>query len=117
MDISRRLIGVSAVFSEDGKVRDVDLESLVRRLILFDCYVLHSIRLQEFPGAGCRRVEINPKRRLASLRLRPVLHFQMLHAVEDAVMSDQHSRCSQRLGRDHHVEIPHGFARLLERGA
>src|SRR6476660_5200994 len=49
MDISRRLIGVSAVQSPEGSVTDVDLESLVRRLILFDTYVLHSIRLKEFP--------------------------------------------------------------------
>ena len=58
MEISRRLIGVSAIVSNDGKVTDVDLESMVRRLLLFDSYVLHSIRLQEFPVlarrlAGC----------------------------------------------------------------
>src|SRR5712691_11693623 len=49
MDISRRLIGASAILSPDGKVADVDVEALVRRLILFEGYVLHSIRLQEFP--------------------------------------------------------------------
>jgi len=49
MDINRRLIGVSAVLSPEGKVIDVDLETLVRRLLLFDTYILQSIRLQEFP--------------------------------------------------------------------
>jgi len=48
MDIGRRLIGSSAVFSE-GKVADVDLGGLVRRLLLFDKYILTSVRLQEFP--------------------------------------------------------------------
>jgi hypothetical protein len=49
MDISRRLIGASAVLSAERKVVDVDIEGLVRRLILFDKYVLVSVRLQEFP--------------------------------------------------------------------
>ena len=49
MDISRRLMGNSAVVSPDGKVTDVDIDSLARRLLLFDKYVLTSIRLQEFP--------------------------------------------------------------------
>jgi len=49
MDLSRRLIGVSAVFSPDGKVTDVDINGLVRRLLLFDKYILVTIRLQEFP--------------------------------------------------------------------
>jgi len=48
MDISRRLIGTSAVVS-DGKVADVDINGLVRRLLLFDKYILVSARLQEFP--------------------------------------------------------------------
>jgi hypothetical protein len=49
MDLSRRLIGVSAVSSQDGKITDVDINGLVRRLLLFDKYVLVTIRLQEFP--------------------------------------------------------------------
>ena len=49
MDISRRLIGASAVLSPEHEVIDVDVEGLVRRLILFDKYVLVSVRLQEFP--------------------------------------------------------------------
>src|SRR5260370_42691377 len=49
MDLSRRLIGVSAVFSQDGKITDVDINGLVRRLLLFDKYILVTIRLQEFP--------------------------------------------------------------------
>jgi len=49
VDISRRLIGASAVLSAERKIIDVDLEGLVRRLVLFDKYVLVSVRLQEFP--------------------------------------------------------------------
>jgi hypothetical protein len=48
MDIARRLIGSSAVVS-DGEVTDVDVTGLVRRLLLFDAYVLTSVRLREFP--------------------------------------------------------------------
>jgi len=68
MDIGRRLIGVSAIVSPDGKVVDVDLESLVRRLLLFDTYVLHSIRLQEFPALA-RRLGYEPLRDLLSANL------------------------------------------------
>ena len=49
MEISRRLIGSSAVLSAEGEVTGVDLEGLVRRLLLFDTYVLVSVRLTEFP--------------------------------------------------------------------
>jgi hypothetical protein len=49
MDISRRLIGVSAIHSADSKIVDVDLTGLIRRLLLFDKYVLVSTRLEEFP--------------------------------------------------------------------
>jgi hypothetical protein len=49
MDISRRVIGASAVVSAEGKVIDVDLSGLIRRLLLFDKYVLVSVRLGEFP--------------------------------------------------------------------
>jgi len=49
MDISSRLIGVSAVMSQDSKVIAVDISGLIRRLLLFDKYILVSIRLQEFP--------------------------------------------------------------------
>jgi hypothetical protein len=49
MDIGRRVIGASAVVSDDGKVTDVDISGLIRRLLLFDKYVLVSVRLGEFP--------------------------------------------------------------------
>ena len=49
MEIARRLIGASAVFSTDRKVIDVDIAGLVRRLLLFDKFILVSVRLQEFP--------------------------------------------------------------------
>lgn len=48
MHITDKLIGASAIVS-DGKVIDVDAQGLVRRLLLFDKYVLASRRLQEFP--------------------------------------------------------------------
>jgi hypothetical protein len=48
MEISRRLIGGSAVLA-NGQVADVDIDGLICRLLLFDKYVLVSIRLQEFP--------------------------------------------------------------------
>ena len=49
IDISRRVMGASAVCSTEGKVVDVDLSGLIRRLLLFDRYVLVSVRLAEFP--------------------------------------------------------------------
>jgi hypothetical protein len=49
MDICRRLIGVSAIHSADFKIVDVDMTGLIRRLLLFDKYVLVSTRLEEFP--------------------------------------------------------------------
>lgn len=48
MDISRRVIGASAIVSADGKQIDLDLNSLIRRLLLFDKYVLVSVKLREF---------------------------------------------------------------------
>jgi hypothetical protein len=50
VDITRRLIGISAIHSADNKeVVDVDVSGLIRRLLLFDKYVLASSRLREFP--------------------------------------------------------------------
>jgi len=49
MDISKRLMGASAICSPNGEITDVDVDGLVRRLLLFDKYVLVSVRLQEFP--------------------------------------------------------------------
>lgn len=48
MDITRRLLGRSGTFNARGIV-GVDVNSIVRRLILFDTYILKSVRLQEFP--------------------------------------------------------------------
>jgi len=49
-DIGRRLIGASAIMSSNKHdVADVDLDGLVRRLLLFEKYVLVSVRLEEFP--------------------------------------------------------------------
>jgi hypothetical protein len=49
MDISRRLIGTSAITDEAHAVASVDLNGIIRRLILFDTYILKSNRLREFP--------------------------------------------------------------------
>ena len=49
MQINRKLLGVSAELSQHGTVDDVDIVGLIRRLLLFDQYVLASVRLQEFP--------------------------------------------------------------------
>ncbi len=48
MDITGRLLGQAAIV-EDASVVGVDLNAVVRRLILFDTYILKSIRLKEFP--------------------------------------------------------------------
>ena len=42
-------MGASAVCASDGKVIAVDLSGLIRRLLLFDKYVLESVKLGEFP--------------------------------------------------------------------
>jgi hypothetical protein len=48
MEIQNRLIGESAIMA-NGKVADIDMAGLLRRLLLFDGYVMTSVRLQEFP--------------------------------------------------------------------
>lgn len=53
LDITRRLIGSSAIVSQEPGARDIsvqlDVEGLVRRLLLFDTYILYSARLKEIP--------------------------------------------------------------------
>ena len=46
--ITNRLLGVSAVMTPTGPVTGFDMGGLVRRLLLFDKYIIVSIRLQEF---------------------------------------------------------------------
>jgi hypothetical protein len=46
--IANRLLGVSAVMTPTGPVTGFDMGGLVRRLLLFDKYIVVSIRLQEF---------------------------------------------------------------------
>ncbi len=52
-DITRRLLGSSAIVSHDPDKRDIDVTldvtGLIRRLILFDTYILYSVRLKEIP--------------------------------------------------------------------
>jgi hypothetical protein len=49
MDIYRRLLGISAITDEAHTVAGVDLNGIIRRLILFDTYILKSIQLKEVP--------------------------------------------------------------------
>ncbi len=49
MDIYKRLLGTSAITDEAHTVAGVDLNGIIRRLILFDTYILKSIQLKEFP--------------------------------------------------------------------
>ncbi len=53
-NIEKRLMGALAITAADGTVSGVDIDGLVRQLLLFDQYVLASVRLQEFPHLlGC----------------------------------------------------------------
>jgi hypothetical protein len=50
MEITKRLIGTSGILKEaEPDLVGVDLDSIIRRLILFDTYILRTIKLQEFP--------------------------------------------------------------------
>jgi hypothetical protein len=49
MDITRRLVGCAAIL-ENGEVGGIDLNAIIRRLILFDTYIFKSIRLREVPS-------------------------------------------------------------------
>lgn len=53
LEITRRLLGSSAIVSQEPGARDIsvklDVEGLVRRLLLFDTYILYSVRLKEVP--------------------------------------------------------------------
>jgi hypothetical protein len=52
-EITRRLLGSSAIVYQEPGARDIsiklDVEGLLRRILLFDTYVLYSIRLKEIP--------------------------------------------------------------------
>lgn len=53
LEISRRLLGSSTIVSQNPGARDIsvalDVESFVRRILLFDTYILYSARLKEIP--------------------------------------------------------------------
>ncbi len=49
MDLRQRLIAPFATVSFPGEIVSVDLQAFVIRLILFDQYVVQSVRFQEFP--------------------------------------------------------------------
>lgn len=48
--IHQRLLGSSAVIDPASREPDVDVGGILRRLLLFDTYILKSIRLREFPA-------------------------------------------------------------------
>lgn len=49
MEITNRLLGTSAIIKPDQRdAVGVDLNGIIRRLLLFDTYILKSLRLQEF---------------------------------------------------------------------
>ncbi|HEV1995417.1 MAG TPA: hypothetical protein VGR03_13890 [Candidatus Acidoferrum sp.] len=52
-EITRRLLGSSAIVSHNPDQRDIsvalDVGGFVRRLLLFDTYILYSVRLKEIP--------------------------------------------------------------------
>src|SRR5437588_9466656 len=47
--IHRLGLGHSAVIARNGEVGGVDFDSLIERLLLFDGYVLRTVRLKEIP--------------------------------------------------------------------
>ena len=47
--IQRRLIGHSALFNRNGEVSGVGFDTLIERLLLFDGYVLKTVRFKEIP--------------------------------------------------------------------
>lgn len=53
LEITRRLLGSSAIVSQNPGLRDIsvalDVSGFVRRLLLFDTYILYSVRLKEIP--------------------------------------------------------------------
>src|SRR5579859_2654021 len=53
LQIRKRLLGASAIVHHEPGARDIsvelDVESFVRRLLLFDTYILYSVRLKEIP--------------------------------------------------------------------
>src|SRR5579872_7022732 len=53
LDVRRRLLGSSAIVSQSPADKDLtvrlDVAGFVRRLLLFDTYVLYSVRLKEIP--------------------------------------------------------------------
>jgi hypothetical protein len=53
VEITRRLLGSSAIVTQEPGARDInvklDVEGFIRRLLLFDTYILYSARLKEVP--------------------------------------------------------------------
>ncbi len=53
LEITRRLLGSSAIVSHSPDQKDIsltlDVNGFVRRLLLFDTYILYSVRLKEIP--------------------------------------------------------------------
>jgi hypothetical protein len=53
LEITRRLLGSSAIVYQEPAARDIsvklDVEGFIRRLLLFDTYILYSVRFKEIP--------------------------------------------------------------------
>ncbi len=53
LEMTRRFLGSSAIVFQEPGARDIgiklDVGGLVRRLLLFDTYILYSVRLKEVP--------------------------------------------------------------------
>ena len=49
MDIQKRLMGPCAIFAPSTEEVKIDMDSFIWRLILFETYILVSVRLKEIP--------------------------------------------------------------------
>jgi len=47
--LQRRVLGSSVTLARSGQVNGIDFDTLVQRLLLFDCYVLRTVRFKEVP--------------------------------------------------------------------
>jgi hypothetical protein len=88
-EISRRLMGASAVSSPTGEVIGVDVDGLIQRALLFEKYVLMSIRLKEFPILA-RQLGYEALRDLLSANLMEIRCdcFQLTQTAQSGLFGD-----------------------------
>ena len=48
-EMQRRVLGNSAVFARNGEMVGIDFDTLIERLLLFDGYILRTVRFKEIP--------------------------------------------------------------------